>query len=145
MQVEPYLSFEGCCEEALRFYSEAIGAKVEYLMRFRDAPQAGATSADCESMASTVTGDKVMHASLRIGDSTIMASDGQCCGNARFDGIALTLQADDDAHAERVFAALSAGGQVQMPLARTFFASRFGMLADRFGVAWMIISRPAPR
>jgi PhnB protein len=145
MQVEPYLSFEGCCEEALRFYSEAIGAKVEYLMRFRDAPQAGATSADCESMASTVTGDKVMHASLRIGDSTIMASDGQCRGNARFDGIALTLQADDDAHAERVFAALSAGGQVQMPLAQTFFASRFGMLADRFGVAWMIISRPAPR
>ena len=135
MLVEPYLSFEGCCEEALRFYSEAIGAKVEYLMRFRD----------CGSMPSTVTGDKVMHASVRIGDSTIMASDGQCRGNARFDGIALTLQADDDAHAERLFAALSAGGQVQMPLAQTFFASRFGMLADRFGVAWMIISRPAPR
>lgn len=143
MQVTPYLCFEGRCEEALRFYADTIGAKVEQLMRFRDAPQAGATADDCGSMPSTVTGDKVMHASLRIGDSTIMASDGQCRGSARFDGIALSLVADDDAHAERLFTALSAGGQVQMPLAQTFFASRFGMLADRFGVAWMVVCEPA--
>ncbi len=144
MQVTPYLCFEGRCEEALRFYGEAIGAKVEHLMRFKDAPPQSAMSPDDGgAMPSSVTPDKVMHSSVRIGDSTIMASDGQCRGSASFDGIALTLEARDDAHAEQLFTALSAGGQVQMPLTQTFFASRFGMLADRFGVGWMVISSPA--
>ncbi len=142
MQVTPYLCFEGRCEEALEFYAGAIDAKVEMLMRFREAPQ-GADASGCGGMPAAVTGDKVMHASLRIGDSTIQASDGRCTGNPRFDGIALTIQARDDAHAEQLFAALSAGGKVEMPLAQTFFASRFGMLADRFGVGWMVISEPA--
>lgn len=143
MHVTPYLCFEGRCEEALRFYQDAIGAQIEALMRFREAPQTPDASAGRGEMPPAVTGEKVMHASLRIGDSTIFASDGRCSGNARFDGIALTIHARDDAHAEQLFTALSAGGQVQMPLEQTFFASRFGMLADRFGVGWMIISEPA--
>jgi len=143
MQVTPYLCFEGRCEEALQFYADAVGAKVDALMRFREAPATADTSDGCGEMPSAVTGDKVMHASLHIGDSVLMASDGRCTGNARFEGIALTIQARDDAHAEQLFTALSAGGKVEMPLAQTFFASRFGMLADRFGVGWMIISNPA--
>lgn len=143
MQVTPYLCFEGRCEEALQFYAGAIDAKIEALMRFRDAPPQDAAAEGCGSMPSGATPEKVMHASLRIGDSTIMASDGQCSGTPRFDGIALTIQARDDAHAEQLFAAMSDGGQVRMPLAQTFFASRFGMLADRFGVDWMVISEPA--
>lgn len=143
MQVTPYLCFEGRCEEALQFYRDALGAKIEALMRFSEAPQTPDATAGCGEAPAAVTGDKVMHASLRIGDSTLMASDGRCTGNARFEGIALTIQARDDAHAEQLFAALSAEGQVQMPLEQTFFASRFGMLADRFGVGWMVISNPA--
>lgn len=142
MQVTPYLCFEGRCEEALKFYADAVDAKTTVLMRFSEAPQEAQTDG-CGAMPATVTGDKVMHAELRIGDSTLMASDGRCTGDARFDGIALTIQARDDAHAGQLFAALSEGGKVEMPLERTFFASRFGMLADRFGVGWMILSGPA--
>jgi PhnB protein len=143
MQVTPYLCFEGRCEEALQFYAAAVGAKTEALMRFREAPPTEGSSGGCGEMPTSVTGDKVMHASLRIGDSVLMASDGRCTGNARFEGIALTIEARDDAHAEQLFTALSDGGKVEMPLAQTFFASRFGMLADRFGVGWMVISNPA--
>lgn len=141
MQVTPYLCFEGRCEEALKFYADAIGAKTGALMRFSEAPQE-AQAGGCGEMPATVTGDKVMHAEFHVGDSMLMASDGRCTGNARFDGIALTIRARDDTHAEQLFAALSDGGKVEMPLERTFFASRFGMLADRFGVGWMIISDP---
>ncbi len=88
--------------------------------------------------------DKVMHAELRIGETTVMASDGYCTGQAAFQGFSLSLTARDEAHADRLFAALSAGGQVRMPLARTFFSARFGMLADRFGVSWMVFVPQAP-
>ncbi len=142
MNVTPYLCYEGRCEEALQFYRERLDARIDALMRFSEAPQSPGASAGCGEMPPTVTGDKVMHASFRIGDSMLMASDGRCTGAARFEGIALTIQARDDAHAEQLFAALAEGGQVQMPLEQTFFASRFGMLADRFGVGWMIISDP---
>ena len=130
MQVQPYLFFDGRCDEALEFYQGAIGAEVTMLMRFKDSPDPGMCPAGAE--------DKVMHASLRIGDSIVLASDGRCQGRPSFEGFALSLTVPDDAAAERLFAALADGGQVQMPLAKTFFASRFGMVADRFGVPWMI-------
>lgn len=104
------------------------------LMRFKDSPeppQAGMTPPGSD--------EKVMHASLRIGDATVMASDGRCLGQPNFQGFALSITASDDAQAERLFAALGEGGQVQMPMSKTFFSSRFGMVADRFGVGWMVI------
>lgn len=132
MQVQPYLNFDGRCEEALGFYKEALGAEVTALMRFKECPDPASISPGSE--------DKVMHSALRIGDSTVMATDGGCSGQAGFQGISLTLSASDDAEAERLFGALSDGGQVRMPLAKTFFASSFGMVADRFGVSWMVIA-----
>jgi PhnB protein len=134
MQVQPYLFFDGRCEEAIEFYKSAVGAEVTMLMRFKDSPEPhppGMLPPGAES--------KVMHASLRIGDSTVMASDGQCLGQANFQGFSLSLSVANDAEAERLFAALANGGKVCMPLAKTFFSSRFGMVADRFGVSWMII------
>jgi PhnB protein len=131
MQVQPYLFFDGRCEEALEFYKKAIDAKVEMLMRFKDAPD--------QSMISPGSHDKVMHGAVRVGDSQVLVSDGRCLGKPEFQGFALTITAPDAAEGERRFNALAEGGQVQMPLAETFFASRFGMLADKFGVGWMII------
>jgi len=137
MQVQPYLFFEGRCEEAVEFYRSALGAEVTMLMRFKESPE------PCEAgMLPPDAGDKVMHASLRIGDTTVMASDGQCLGQPSFQGFSLSLSVADGAEAERLFTALGEGGQVQMPLTQTFFAPRFGMVADRFGVSWMIIVAP---
>ena len=132
MQVQPYLFFDGRCDEALEFYRKALGAEMEMLMRFKDGPE--------RSMIPPGSEEKVMHASFRIGDTVIMASDGKCLGKPSFQGFALALTAADDAAAARLFAALSDGGQVQMPLAKTFFASSFGMVADRFGVSWMVLA-----
>ena len=135
MQVQPYLFFDGRCEEALEFYKGALGAEVNMLMRFKDSPEP-------PGMVPPGAGDKVMHTSFRIGDTTVMASDGRCQGRPSFQGFALSLTARDEAEAERLFNALGDGGAVQMPLARTFFSSRFGMVADRFGVPWMIVVAP---
>ena len=135
MHVQPYLFFDGRCEEAIEFYKKALGAKVEMFMRFKESPEP--PQPGCMAPGSD---DKVMHASFSIGDTSIMASDGQCQGKPSFQGFSLSLTAADDAEAERLFAAISDGGQVQMPLAKTFFASRFGMAADRFGVTWMVLS-----
>jgi PhnB protein len=137
MQVQPYLFFDGRCEEAVEFYRRALGAEVQMLMRFKDNPEP-----PDPGMVPPGSGDKVMHTSFRIGDSTVMASDGRCQGQPSFQGFSLSLTARDDAEAERLFAALADGGQVQMPLAKTFFSSRFGMVADRFGVPWMIVVAP---
>ena len=134
MQVQPYLFFNGRSEEAVEFYRSALGAEVIMLMRFKDSPEPqppGAVPAGAEN--------KVMHVSFRIGDTTVMASDGQCQGKPNFQGFALSLTAADTAEAERLFNALAASGQVQMPLTQTFFSPCFGMVADRFGVSWMII------
>ena len=133
MQLEPYLHFEGRCAEALEFYRRALGAKVEGVMHYRDAP------GDMPCPAS-VKPDHVMHARLRIGDMGLMASDGRSQGEARFEGFSLSLTVADDAEAKRVFEALGEGGQVRMPLGATFFASSFGMVADRFGVSWMVVA-----
>ncbi|MGE5651175.1 MAG: VOC family protein [Bacillota bacterium] len=135
MLVQPYLFFDGRCEEALSFYRDALGAEVTSLMRFKDSPQ----PPESGSMPPGFE-DKVMHASLRIGETTFMASDGHCLGQPSFQGFALSLTAADDSAADKAFAALADGGQVQMPMAKTFFASRFGMVADRFGVSWMVLT-----
>ena len=134
MQIQPYLFFDGRCEEAVEFYRKALGAEVTTLMRFKDSPEPPAPG-----MVPPGAENKVMHSSFRIGETTVMASDGRCLGRPSFQGFSLSLTVPKDADAERVFAALADGGQVQMPLAKTFFSSRFGMVADRFGVPWMII------
>jgi PhnB protein len=130
MQVQPYLNFNGRCEEALEFYRTALGAQETMLMRFKDSPQPGMVPPGDEN--------KVMHARFRIGETTILASDGRCQGKPTFEGVSLSLTVANDAEAERCFTALANGGQVQMPLTKTFFASSFGMVADRFGVSWMV-------
>jgi len=134
MLVQPYLFFDGRCEEAVEFYRSALGAEVTMLMRFKESPEP-----HNPEMCPLGADDKVMHASFRIGDTTVMASDGRCLGQPSFQGFALSLTVPNDAEADRRFAALADGGQVQMPLAKTFFSPRFGMVADRFGVSWMII------
>lgn len=131
MQVQPYVFFDGRCEEAADYYRRVLGAEVTMLMRFKECP---------EPMPDMPpgSGEKVMHMSLRIGDTTVLASDGMCSGGSSLSGFALSLTVADETEAKRVFAALADGGQVRMPLARTFFSPSFGMLADRFGVAWMV-------
>lgn len=131
MRVEPYLFFEGRCEEAIEFYRKTLGAEVTMLARFKESPDPDMCLPGAEN--------KVMHANLRIGDTMMMASDGRCEGSPAFQGFSLSLTVADDAEAELQFATLADGGQVQMPLTKTFFSSRFGMVADRFGVSWMII------
>ena len=136
MKVEPYLMFDGRCQEALDFYRKSIGAEVTGLMRFKECPE--------PKMCPAGSGEKVMHASFRVGDTTLMASDGRCEGRPNFQGISLTISVPDTAKAQRLFAALSDGGKVQMPLTKTFYSPLFGMVADRFGVSWMILTE-APR
>src|SRR3954471_13358319 len=126
MQVQPYLFFDGRCDEALEFYKRAAGAKVNMLMRFKDAPPVPADQAGCQP--DPANANKVMHAQFSIGDTVIMASDGECKGEPRFGGFSLSDAADNDAAAERLFAALGEGGKVCMPMSKTFFSSRFGMV-----------------
>ena len=135
MQVQPYLFFDGRCEEAIGFYQKALGAQVQFMMRFKDSPEP--MPGDKQPPA-----DKVMHTSFRIGETEVMASDGNCQGKPSFQGFSLTINASDETQAERWFAALGDGGQVQMPMTKTFFSPRFGMVADRFGVSWMVIVNP---
>jgi len=147
MHVQPYLFLEGRAQEAVEFYQRKIGAEVVALMRYADAPPPPAGQQAPEGCAQQMPApDKVMHGELRIGTSTILFSDGMASGNPKFEGFSLTIATDTDADAARLFDALAAeGGQVRMPLGPTFFASSFGMLADKFGVGWMIIKRlPTP-
>ena len=136
MSVQPYLFFGGRCEEALEFYRSAVGAEVEMLGRFKDAPQPGMTQPGMEN--------KVMHASFRIGETVLMASDGRCEGEPRFEGFSLSIVVPDEEKAESVFNALANGGKVTMPLEKTFWAPKFGMLEDRFGVGWMVSVQHKP-
>lgn len=129
--VQPYLVFNGRCEEAIEFYRKAIGAEVELLLRFKNAPD--------QSMITPGHEEKVMHATLKVGASTFFASDGQCEKNSSFGGFSLSLGAADEAAAKTFFNALADGGQIRMPLTKTFFSPCFGMVADRFGVSWMVI------
>lgn len=134
--VEPYLIFEGRCEEAVEFYKRSLGAEVDMLMRYKDSPEPpppGCAPADT---------NKVMHASLRIGKHSVMMSDGRCTGKPNFQGFSLSVTASAEPEAKKVFSALAEGGQVQMPLAKTFFSPCFGIVSDRFGVGWMVIVHP---
>ena len=137
MQIQPYLFYAGRAEEAIELYRRALGAEVQALMRMKDSPMprpAGNAAA---------SDDKIMHASLRIAGSTVMLSDGECEGQPRFEGFGLSLAANDLATARRYFDGLADGGEVRMPLQKTFFAENFGMVKDRFGVLWMIIQGQA--
>jgi PhnB protein len=133
VKVQAYLHFDGRCEEAMEFYRRVLNIEVTMLTRFKDAPD--------PHMVAPGSENKIMHMEFRLADQTLFASDGRCQGKANFTGFTLSLDVDTDAEADRLFAALSEGGQVHMPMATTFFASRFGMVADRFGVPWMIIVR----
>jgi PhnB protein len=139
-KVQPYLFFDGRCEEALEFYKKAVGAEVETMMRFCDSPEPAKPG-----MCTPGSEHKIMHSCFRIGNTQVMASDGRALGKPVFQGFALSLLAADEADADRLFTALANGGQLQMPLAKTFFSPRFGMVADRFGVGWMVIALPRSR
>ena len=132
MKVQPYVFFDGKCEEALEFYKRAIGAKVNALMRFGEAPD--------QSQIKPENKNKVMHSEIQVGDTVILASDGYCTGKPGFQGFSLTITVPTDAEAKRVFDAISEGGQVSMPLGKTFFASSFGVASDKYGVGWMVIT-----
>ncbi|HEV7999771.1 MAG TPA: VOC family protein [Planctomycetaceae bacterium] len=137
MQVNPYVFFEGRCEEALEFYKKAVGAKVTFQHRYKDSPDPlppGAVAPGWES--------KIMHATFTIGQSTLHASDGRGQGKVSHQGFSLSLTVPTPAEADRCFAALADQGQVEMPLSKTFFSPRFGMLTDRFGVGWMVYVAP---
>ena len=128
--LQPYLFFGGRCDEALTFYRQALGAQIETLMRFKDAP---------EQCGQPVNPERVMHASVRVGGATFMVSDGCDDDGQSFEGFSLSLAVPDETEAKRVFSALSDQGEVGMPLGKTFFAPCFGMVTDRFGVSWMVI------
>ena len=130
MQVQSYLMFNGRCEEALEFYKKAIGAKVEMMMRFKDAP---------EGQCAPGSENNIMHSSFKVGDTVLMASDGMNSGPIEFKGISLTLNPKTEAECERLFNALAAGGQVFQPLIKTFFSPKFGVVTDKFGVNWMVL------
>jgi PhnB protein len=127
----PYLNFDGRCEEALEFYKKAVGAKVDMMMRCKEAPEPGQIKPGLE--------DKILHSSFTIGKSMIMASDGYNQNNPSFNGTSLALSAATESEAKKLFDALADGGQVRMPLTKTFFSPAFGMLADKFGVPWMVV------
>jgi PhnB protein len=131
MNLQPYLFFEGRAEEAIEFYKKAVGAKVEMLMHWKDCPDKNACTPQ--------NADKVMHASVMIGDGKVLMSDGNCDGKSNFKGFSLAIDAKDEAEADKIFNALSAGGQVQQPLTKTFFSPKFGMCADKFGIGWMVL------
>lgn len=136
MAIEPYLFFNGHCEEAIEFYKNALGAEVLMLMRYKESPEPPPPG-----MVPAGWDNKVMHASLRVGNANLMASDG-CSDGVNFQGFSLSLSANDEADARRKFAALAEGGQVRMPLTKTFWSPCFGMVADRFGVGWMVTVAP---
>lgn len=133
--IQPYLFFEGRCDEAIEFYRKGLGAEVEMLVRYKDSPEPPPPG-----MLPPGFEDKIMHATLRIGGAVLMVSDGGCEGDVvlKFDGFRLSLALPTEAAAQSAFAALSDGGQVVLPLTKTFWSPCFGMVTDRFGVGWMV-------
>ena len=129
MQVTPYLFLNGNCEAALSFYRSALGAEILFMQRMKDAP---AQDSECAGSP-----EAIMHASLKIGDSLLLASDGD--GKATpYSGFSISLSVKDTTEGRRVFDALAAGGSVTVPFEKTFWTEGFGMLTDRFGVPWMV-------
>jgi PhnB protein len=136
--VQPYLFFNGRCEEAVEFYRKALGAEVEMMMRFKESPEPPPPG-----MVPPGFENKIMHTTFRVGDTSVMASDGSSADKARFEGFSLSLSLATEAEVGRVFAALADGGKIEMPLAKTFWSPRFGMVTDRFGIGWMVGIMPA--
>jgi PhnB protein len=136
--VQPYLFFDGKCEEAIEFYKKALGATVNMLMRFKDSPEP--TPPGC----GPTDANKVMHVQFQIGETVIMASDGRATGNPKFEGFAQALTVPTEAEADKAFNALANGGKVEQPLSKTFFSAKFGMVVDKFGVFWMVLVTPNP-
>jgi PhnB protein len=134
--VQPYVFFDGKCEEALEFYKRALGAEVNLLMRYKESPEPP------PSGCGPTDANKIMHAQFRIGETVIMGSDGRATGNPKFEGFALSLTVKTEADADKAFNALANGGKVEMPLGKTFFSARFGMVEDKFGVFWMVLVTP---
>ena len=134
--IQPYVFFDGKCEEAIEFYKKALGANVNMLMRFKDSPEPPPPG------CGPVDGNKIMHAQFQVGDTVVMTSDGRATGNPKFEGFALSLSMPQAADVEKAFNALAAGGTVEMPLAKTFFSALFGMVKDKFGVFWMVLVTP---
>ncbi len=130
-QVQPYLFFDGRAEEAIDFYKKTLDAKVTMLMRFKEAPD--------QTMCAPGSENKVMHAYVNIGETGVMISDGRNTGQPKFEGFALSIATKTEAEADKLFNALADGGKITMPQTKTFFSPRFGMLADKFGVNWMIL------
>ena len=131
--VEPYLVFNGQCEEAVEFYRKALDAQVDFSMRYKESPEQpppGRVPPGFEN--------KIMHTSFRVGETTVMASDGCSTDKAKFEGFSLSVSVPNEKEADKVFAALSNGGKVQMPLTRTFWSPRFGVVQDKFGITWMV-------
>ena len=138
MNVQAYVTFGGRCEEALEFYKKSVGAEVTALMRWKESPDAAMKPPPGYE-------EKIMHANFRIGETQLMADDGLGDKAAEFKGMTLAIEAADDAEAKRVFTALGEGGNVSMPLMKTFWTSSFGMLTDKFGVPWMVnVTAPKP-
>jgi PhnB protein len=135
MKLQPYLFFDGRCEEAIEFYKRTVGAEVLGMMRFKDSPE--------PPMMAPGSENKIMHVSLKIGDSEIMASDGANTGTTNFHGFSVALSVKTEAEADRIYNALADGGTIRMPLTKTFFSPRFGMLADKFGLGWMVMTEAA--
>lgn len=134
-KIEPYLFFNGHCEEALNFYREKLNAEITYMIRFKEMPEEAKQNAPCaEGMD-----DKIMHANFRIGDNHLMASDG-CCDKDKteFSGFSLSIAADTQEEGQKYMETLAEGGTVVMPYAATFWAKGFGMVQDKFGVLWMV-------
>jgi PhnB protein len=134
MNVQPYLFFNGRADEALAFYTQALDTRPDTVLRYRDAPDPPPPG-----MLPPGSEDKLMHAEFKVGDTTVMLSDGMCAGTPRFEGFSLALACDTEDAARRRFDALGAGGEVTMPLNKTFWSPCFGMLKDRFGVGWMVM------
>jgi PhnB protein len=134
MSIQTYLQFEGRCEEALKFYGEVLGAKVEMMMRHKESPMPAPPGRLPQG-----SDDKIMHAALRIGDTVLLATDGMCSGNPQFQGFSLNVSQATESAARALFGRLSDGGKVTMPLTKTFWSPAFGMLVDRFGVSWMVM------
>ena len=132
MQIQPYLFFEGRCEEAIDFYRRTLGADTVMLMRWKDCPE------PAQPGMTPPSPEKIMHARIKIGETVVMLADGMCQTQVSYQGFALNINAANEAEAERVFNALADGGQIRMPLGKTFFSPAFGMVADKFGVGWMV-------
>ena len=130
MQLSPYLAFNGQCDAAFKFYQQCLGGNIQTMMTYGDSPMADQVPSEWR--------DRIIHASLIVGETALLGADAPPDRDVKPTGFCVSIQIEDPAEAERIFDALSENGTVQMPLQQTFWAVRFGMVTDRFGIPWMI-------